>query len=225
MEARELARYIDHTLLKPEAKGSDIEKLCDEAIRHGFFSVCVQPYRVALAYQAINGSETRVCSVIGFPHGANRPEAKRFEAEFALRDGASELDMVMNIGAAKQGDWAYVERETGSLVELANQHKALVKVIIECALLTDDEKRRATEAVCNAGAAFVKTSTGYAAHGATLEDVRLMHQVAAGRCQVKAAGGVRDFASAQAMIEAGASRLGTSNGIAIIEGLTAAAGY
>ncbi len=220
-----LARYIDHTLLKTEADKAAIQTLCSEAIQYGFFSVCVHPFWVKTAFQELARSEPRVCSVVGFPQGANLPETKRREAELALRDGASELDLVINMGAVKSGEWGVLEREIKPIVELASAAEGLVKVIIECALLTEAEKRQATEIVAECGAAFVKTSTGFASHGATLEDVRLLHRVAAGRCQVKAAGGIRDLASANALIEAGAERLGTSAGIAIVTGAAAQSAY
>ena len=220
-----IAHYIDHTLLKPDATEAAIKTLCGEAIEYGFFSVCVSPTYVKTAAHELSRSKARVCTVIGFPHGANLWETKRREAELALRDGASELDMVINLGAAKSGDWSVLEREIKPIVELAFAAEGLVKVIIECALLTDDEKKRATEIVAASGAAFVKTSTGYASHGATIEDVRLLHKVAAGRCKVKAAGGIRDLATAKAMIAAGAERLGTSAGIALVQGVASETAY
>jgi deoxyribose-phosphate aldolase len=217
----ELARKIDHTLLKPDATRDAIQQHCAEARTHGFFSVCIQPCWVHTAASLLSDSGVVVCTVVGFPHGANTAQTKAFEAFEATQHGAKELDMVINIGAAKSGDWAQVEADIAAVVDVAHSNHAEVKVILECALLTQDEMRQATEIVAASGAAFVKTSTGYAAHGARVEDVRLMREIVGKRCGVKAAGGIRDLPAALAMLEAGANRLGTSSGIAIIESLRA----
>lgn len=218
-----LAKTIDHTLLKPEARASDIEKLCREAVEHGFFSVCVNSSWVPLAVSLVQGSGVAVAAVTGFPLGAMNTAAKAFETERAVADGATEIDTVLHVGRLKQGDDAYILTDLQAVVGAAGGRA--VKVIFETCLLTDDEKERACRISVEAGAAFVKTSTGFSTGGATLEDVRLMHKTVAGRCAVKASGGIRDRAAALAMIEAGATRLGTSAGIAILAGETATGSY
>lgn len=210
-----LARYIDHTNLKPTATPEDIEKLCAEARQFGFKAVCVNSCYVALASELLKGSDVLVCAVAGFPLGAMSTAAKKFEAEQAVKDGAGEIDMVMNIGLAKDGDWKGIEEDILAVKQAARG--AVLKVIIETCYLTDEEKIAACEAAVRAGAEFVKTSTGFGPAGATIEDVRLMKKAVEGKALVKAAGGVRDKATALAMIEAGADRLGTSNGVAIIQ--------
>ena len=210
-----LARYIDHTNLKPTATPEDIEKLCAEARQFGFKAVCVNSCYVALASELLKGSDVLVCAVAGFPLGAMSTAAKKFEAEEAVKDGAGEIDMVMNIGLAKDGDWKGIEEDILAVKQAARG--AVLKVIIETCYLTDEEKIAACEAAVRAGAEFVKTSTGFGPAGATIEDVRLMKKAVEGKALVKAAGGVRDKATALAMIEAGADRLGTSNGVAIIQ--------
>ena len=210
-----LARYIDHTNLKPTATPEDIEKLCAEARQFGFKAVCVNSCYVALASELLKGSDILVCAVAGFPLGAMSTAAKKFEAEQAVKDGAGEIDMVMNIGLAKDGDWKGIEEDILAVKQAARG--AVLKVIIETCYLTDEEKIAACEAAVRAGAGFVKTSTGFGPAGATIEDVRLMKKAVEGKALVKAAGGVRDKATALAMIEAGADRLGTSNGIGIIQ--------
>lgn len=210
-----LARYIDHTNLKPTATPEDIEKLCAEARQFGFKAVCVNSCYVALASELLKGSDVLVCAVAGFPLGAVSTAAKKFEAEQAVKDGAAEIDMVMNIGLAKAGDWKGIEEDILAVKQAASG--AVLKVIIETCYLTDEEKIAACEAAVRAGAGFVKTSTGFGPAGATIEDVRLMKKAVEGRALVKAAGGVRDKATALAMIEAGADRLGTSNGVGIIQ--------
>ena len=200
-----LARYIDHTNLKPTATPEDIKNLCGEAKKFGFKAVCVNSCYVALASELLKGSDVLVCAVAGFPLGAMSTAAKKFEAEQAVKDGAGEIDMVMNIGLAKDGDWKGIEEDILAVKQAARG--AVLKVIIETCYLTDEEKI----------AAFVKTSTGFGPAGATIEDVRLMKKAVEGKALVKAAGGVRDKATALAMIEAGADRLGTSNGVAIIQ--------
>jgi len=229
---REIARLIDHTLLKPEATHTQIEQLCAEARQHGFATVCVNPVWVSLCADLLRGCETRVCTVVGFPLGANRAEVKAYEAALAIEQGASEIDMVMNVGALKSGDYHLVERDVRTVVEACRRAGAVSKVIIEAALLTDDEKVRACVLSRVAGADFVKTSTGFGPGGATAADVALMRRVVGPQMGVKAAGGVRDLKSAQAMIEAGADRIGASVGVKIVQEsqgsapiLPAAAGY
>ncbi len=218
LSARELARYIDHTLLKPEATRDQIRKLCDEALTHHFASVCVNPCWVRLCAEALRGSDVKVCTVIGFPLGTTLTQVKAFEAEECIRQGAGEVDMVINIGALKSGDQQYVEDDIRAVVERAHAQGALVKVIIETALLTQEEKVLACRLSQAAGADFVKTSTGFAGGGATAEDVALMRQVVGDAMGVKAAGGIRTYADALRMIQAGATRLGTSAGVQIILG-------
>lgn len=218
-----LAKAIDHTLLKPEARAADIEKLCREAVEHGFFSVCVNSSWVPLAVSLVQGTGVAVAAVTGFPLGAMSTAAKAFETERAVSDGATEIDTVLQIGRLKQGDDAYVLSDLRAVVAAAGGRT--VKVIFETCLLNDEEKGRACRLSTEAGAAFVKTSTGFSTGGATLDDVRLMHRTVAGLCEVKASGGIRDRAAALAMIEAGATRLGTSAGIAILAGETASGGY
>ncbi|ORC34821.1 deoxyribose-phosphate aldolase [Marispirochaeta aestuarii] len=216
MTPREIASMIDHTLLKADAVPEQISKLCTEAGEYGFASVCINPCYVPLAAKELAGSDVKVCTVIGFPLGANTSQIKAEEAMLAVEQGASEVDMVMNIGALKAGDYALVESDIRSVVRAAG--RALVKVIIETFYLSEEEKIKATEIVARSGAAFVKTSTGFAGGGATVEDVRLMKKAAGNLIRVKAAGGVRNYDDALAMIEAGASRIGTSGGISIVEG-------
>lgn len=218
-----LARTIDHTLLKPEACAADIERLCREALEHGFFSVCVNSSWVPLAASLVRGSEVAVASVTGFPLGAMSTTAKAFETETAVKEGATEIDTVLAIGRLRQGDDAAVLADLQAVVRAAEGRA--VKVILETCLLTQAEKERACRLALEAGAAFVKTSTGFSTGGATLDDVRLMHRIVAGRCAVKASGGIRDRATALALLEAGATRLGTSSGIAILAGETAASSY
>lgn len=210
-----LARYIDHTNLKPTATPEDIKKLCAEARQFGFKAVCVNSCYVALASELLKDSDVLVCAVAGFPLGAMSTAAKKFEAEQAVKDGASEIDMVMNIGSAKAGNWPAVEKDISAVKQAIPA--AELKVIIETCYLTDEEKIAACEAAVRAGAGFVKTSTGFGPAGATIEDVRLMKKAVEGKALVKAAGGVRDKATALAMIEAGADRLGTSNGVNILQ--------
>jgi deoxyribose-phosphate aldolase len=218
LSAEQLARYIDHTLLKPEASRDQILKLCREAVEHHFASVCVNPCWVRLCAEALRGSEVKVCTVIGFPLGATLSTVKAFEAEESIRQGAGEVDMVINIGALKSGDRQYVEDDIRAVVERAHALGALVKVIIETVLLTQEEKVLACRLSQAAGADFVKTSTGFAGGGATVEDVALMRQVVGDAMGVKAAGGIRTYADALRMIQAGANRLGTSAGVQIIQG-------
>lgn len=211
----EIAKYIDHTLLKPDATEAAIKKLCDEAKRYGFKSVCVNPSRVGFAANELEGSGVLPCCVIGFPLGATLSEVKAFEAEAAIKAGAKELDMVMNIGAAKDGNWTLVENDIHAVVTAANR-KTLVKVIIETCLLTDDEKGEACRCAMRAGADFVKTSTGFSIGGATEHDISLMRQTVGEKMGVKASGGIHTPEQAERLIAAGASRIGASNGIKLI---------
>jgi len=214
---RELAAVIDHTLLKPSATRSEIERLCDEAGRFGFASVCVNPCYVTLCAQLLRLTNVKVCTVVGFPLGANTPEVKAFEASRAMSDGAQELDMVANIGALKSRDHELVQRDIRAVVEAARSI-AVLKVIIEAALLTDEEKVSACTIARSAGADFVKTSTGFGPGGATAHDVRLMRAAVGSEMGVKAAGGIRDFETAREMVEAGASRIGASASVKIVGG-------
>jgi deoxyribose-phosphate aldolase len=215
--SREIARAIDHTLLKPEATREQIEQLCAEAVEHGFATVCVNPTWVPLCAEKLRGSSTRVCTVVGFPLGATLPEVKAYEAARTVGEGACEVDMVLNVGALKSGDYRLAERDVAAVVEASGPGGALVKVIIEAALLTDDEKVRACVVAKAGGADFVKTSTGFGPGGATAADVALMRRVVGPEMGVKAAGGVRDLKSAQAMLEAGADRIGASVGVKIVQ--------
>ena len=215
MKKNALAKYIDHTLLKPDATEAQIEKLCAEAREYGFASVCVNSCYASLAARLLAGSDVAVCCVIGFPLGAATTAAKAFEAADAAQNGATEIDMVINVGAAKDGRWDDVEADIAG-VAAAIEGKALLKVIIETCLLTDGEKIEACRAAVRAGADFVKTSTGFSKAGATAADVALMRKTVGPEIGVKAAGGIRTYADAMAMIEAGASRIGASAGIAIL---------
>lgn len=210
-----LAKYIDHTLLKPQAAREDIEKLCREARQYGFFSVCVNPYWVPFCKDQLKGSDVKVCTVIGFPLGANTTETKVFEAKDALKNGADELDMVINLGAVKNADWDTVLQDIKA-VRAAGENFTL-KVIIETSVLTQEEKVKACELCAQAGADFVKTSTGFTGGGATAEDVRLMRAHVPANMQVKASGGVRTREDFDAMVAAGATRIGASAGVKIIE--------
>jgi len=213
----EIAHLIDHTLLKPEATVQQIAQLCHEAMLYHFASVCINPAHVKLAAQLLQNSDVKVCTVVGFPLGATSTEAKVFETQQALDDGATEIDMVINIGALKGGDDALVERDIAAVVETAHRRGALCKVIIEAALLTDEEKVRACQLAKKAGADFVKTSTGFSSGGATIEDVALMRRTVGPNVGVKASGGIKTLADVQNMISAGATRLGVSAGVKIIQ--------
>lgn len=213
---RGLASYIDHTLLAPAASAAQIDQLCQEAREHGFYAVCINPYWVCRAKQTLEGSAVRVATVIGFPLGATCTESKVFEAEKAVEDGADELDMVLNIGALKSGADEVVRHDISAVVAVAGTRP--VKVIIETCLLTEEEKIRACRLSEAAGARFVKTSTGFSSGGATIEDVALMRRTVSAAVSVKASGGVRTYEAANAMIQAGADRIGTSNGVAIVTG-------
>ena len=210
-----VAATIDHTLLKPIATAEQIRELCAEARANKFASVCVNPVWVPLVAKELSGSGVAVCTVIGFPLGANATETKVEEAKLAIKHGAQEVDMVINVGALKSGDLRALEDEIRAVVK-ASAPKAIVKVIIETCFLSDEEKRAACELAVKAGAHFVKTSTGFGTGGATAEDVRLMRKTVGGACKVKASGGIRSYHDAILMLEAGADRLGTSSGVAII---------
>ncbi len=210
----QLNRYIDHTMLKANATRADIEKLCQEAKQHEFASVCVNTCFVPLAAELLEGSEVKVCCVVGFPLGAMSTPAKAFEAQWAVEHGAQEVDMVLNVGAMISGEEEIVLRDIEAVVQAAHP-KAIVKVILENCLLNDEQKIRACKLCVQAGAEFVKTSTGFSSGGATVEDVALMKRAVDGRAKVKAAGGIRTRQQALAMIEAGADRIGASAGIAI----------
>ncbi len=214
MKATELAKYIDHTLLKPDASAAQIKKICDEARTYKFASVCVNPSRIALVAEELKGSGVVPCCVVGFPLGAIPSESKAAETAVAVKNGAGEIDMVINIGAAKDGDWALVESDIAAVKAACGEAK--LKVIIETCLLTDDEKVKACMAAKNANADFVKTSTGFSKAGATVADVALMRKTVGPDMGVKAAGGVHNRAEAEAMIEAGATRIGASSGIALV---------
>jgi deoxyribose-phosphate aldolase len=215
--ARDWSGLVDHTLLKPEASDADIRRLCEEAAQYRFASVCVNPSWVRAAACNLGGSNVPVCTVVGFPLGATLPDVKAYEARRAIFDGAREVDMVINIGALKSGDDCAVEYDIRAVVEAAHEYDVLVKVIIEAALLTDDEKVRACLAAKRAGADFVKTSTGFAKHGATVADVALMRRTVGAGMGVKAAGGVKGIEDARAMVEAGATRIGASVGVKIAQ--------
>jgi len=215
--AHDWAGLIDHTLLKPEATEADIKRLCNEAIQFGFASVCVNPGWVKKSAEFLRGTAIPVCTVIGFPLGANVPDVKAYEARRAILDGAKEVDMVINVGALKSGDVCLVEDDIRAVVMAAHENDVLCKVIIETALLTDDEKVNACLAAKNAGADFVKTSTGFAKGGATAEDVALMRRTVGHDLGVKASGGVKGIEDARKMFEAGATRIGASVGVKIAQ--------
>jgi deoxyribose-phosphate aldolase len=217
--AADLARYIDHTLLRPDATPADIDRLCDEARRFGFAAVCVNPVWVQRAAQNLQGSDIAVASVVGFPLGANTTEIKVLEARRALQDGAREIDMVINVGALKAGDHEFVRREIAQISDACHEVGALNKVIIETALLTDEEKVVVCQLARSAGADFVKTSTGFGPGGATVHDVALMRQTVGPEMGIKAAGGIKTAEQARAMIAAGATRIGASASIQIVTGV------
>jgi deoxyribose-phosphate aldolase len=216
-EAERLSALIDHTILKPEATRDDIVKLCREARQFGFASVCVNPYWVALAHAELPGSQVKVCTVVGFPLGATTTEAKVAETVAALRVGAQEIDMVINVGALRSGDHEAVKTDIAGVVRAAHEAGALVKVILENALLDDSQKAAACTLAKLAGADFVKTSTGFGPSGATAQDVALMRRVVGPSMGVKAAGGIRTLADLEAMVAAGASRIGASASVQIVQ--------
>lgn len=210
----DIASFIDHTNLKPDAIEDQIRQLCAEAKQYGFASVCVNPIWVQLCKSLLAGTNVKVCTVVGFPLGANRPETKVYEAKLAVKHGADEVDMVLNIGKLKSGDFDFVEKDIHKVRNAVPE--ATLKVIIEACLLTDDEKVTACQLAQKAGADFVKTSTGFSSGGATVEDVRLMRKTVGSELGVKAAGGIKNFKDATAMIRAGATRLGCSASLAIV---------
>ncbi len=209
------SKYIDHTLLKAVATEDQILKLCEEAVQYDFKSVCVNPTWVSLAKEVLHKTDVLVCTVIGFPLGANTIDVKAYETVKAIADGADEVDMVINIGRAKMGDFDYIEREVKAVVDAANG--VLVKVIIETCYLTDEEKVACCKAAKNAGATFVKTSTGFGTGGATASDIKLMRETVGPEMGVKASGGVRSYDDVLVMVENGATRIGASSGIAIMK--------
>ena len=210
----EMARWIDHTLLKPDATQEQVEKICEEAKEYSFASVCINPTWVSLCYKLLRGTNVKVCTVIGFPLGATLPEIKATEARQVINNGAQEVDMVINVGALKSGDLALVEHDIRSVVRAAGRR--VVKVILETCLLTDEEKVTACTIAKQAGADFVKTSTGFSSGGATVTDVALMRKVVGPGMGVKASGGVRSYDEACKMVEAGATRIGASASVAIV---------
>ncbi|HNS38974.1 MAG TPA: deoxyribose-phosphate aldolase [Promineifilum sp.] len=211
-----IARLIDHTLLKADASQDQIAQLCYEARTHHFASVCINPTNVRLCAQLLKGSDVKVCTVVGFPLGATSTPAKAYETQQAIRDGATEIDIVINVGALKSRDYKAVYEDIAAVVSVTHAANDLVKVIIETALLTDEEKVIACQLSKAAGADFVKTSTGFGPGGATVDDVALMRRVVGPSLGVKASGGVRNYADAQAMVAAGATRIGASAGVAIV---------
>ncbi|HEM3611468.1 TPA: deoxyribose-phosphate aldolase [Streptococcus suis] len=218
-----LNKYIDHTILKPETTQEQVEKILAEAKEYDFASVCVNPTWVALAAESLKDSDVKVCTVIGFPLGANTPAVKAFETKDAISNGADEIDMVINIGALKTGNYDLVLEDIKAVVEASGDK--LVKVIIEACLLTDDEKVKACQLSQEAGADYVKTSTGFSTGGATVTDVALMRKTVGPDMGVKASGGARSYEDAIAFIEAGASRIGASSGVAIMNGAQADGDY
>lgn len=224
MKKEELAKMIDHTILKPQATKKSIENLCKEALEYKFASVCINPTNIELAAKMLKGSEVKVCTVIGFPLGANTTEVKVFETKDAIAKGANEVDMVINIGKLKDKDYDYVQKDIKSVVEAADK-KAVTKVIIETCLLTDDEKIMACKLAKDAGADFVKTSTGFSTGGATPADIKLMRETVGPDMGVKASGGVRSIEDAEAVIKNGATRIGASSSIEIVEGKVSNSSY
>jgi deoxyribose-phosphate aldolase len=211
-----VAKMIDHTLLKPDASQDQIAQLCYEARKYGFAAVCVNPTYVKLCTQLLKGTSVAVCTVVGFPLGATSPEVKAYEAQQAIDDGATEVDMVINVGALKSKDYALVERDIATVARTCHTGGALLKVIIEAALLTDEEKVIACQLAKAAGADYVKTSTGFGPGGATVHDVAIMREAVGPQLGVKAAGGIKSFGDVQAMVAAGATRIGASAGVEIV---------
>ena len=212
---KNIEKYIDHTLLKPDATEAAIGKVCAEAIEHGFKSVCVNPARIAFAAKQLEGTGVLPCCVVGFPLGATFSRVKAFEAETAIANGAKEVDMVINIGAAKDGNWNLVESDIAAVVAAA-KGKAAVKVIIETCLLTDEEKEKMCDIVVEAGADFIKTSTGFSTAGATFHDIELFARCVRGRCKIKAAGGISTVEDMEKFLDLGADRLGTSRAVKLL---------
>ncbi len=218
-------KYIDHTLLKADATAEQILRVCSEAITYDFAAVCVNAFYVPLVSSTLKDSSVNTCTVVGFPLGASPTSTKVQEAQVAIEAGADEVDMVINIGALKNGDLKYVESDIIAVREECHKHKKILKVIIETSLLSEEEKISVSKIVSSAKADFIKTSTGFSTGGATLEDVKLMKENISADVKIKASGGVRDLAMANKMIEAGASRIGTSSGIAICKGETSTSDY
>ncbi|MBN7774256.1 deoxyribose-phosphate aldolase [Clostridium aminobutyricum] len=216
-EIKNLSQYFDHTILKAEATEEDIKKLCAEAKAYGFYSVCVNGCYVSLAAEELKDSDVKVAAVVGFPLGAAATEVKAFETDWACEQGASEIDMVINVGALKEGRYEYVKDDILSVVGLAYEHNAIVKVILETCLLTDEEVIKACELSMEAGADFVKTSTGFSTGGATEHHVALMRETVGLAMKVKASGGIRDLGTTLKMIEAGADRIGASASVGIVK--------
>lgn len=219
MDREQLAKMIDYTLLKPDATEDDIIKVCKEAMKYNFASICINPVYVSLTTKLLKGTAVKVCTVIGFPLGANMPEVKAFEAKNAIEKGAQEIDMVMNIGALKSGNYELVKKDMTAVIELAKERNVVMKVILECGFLTDEEKVTACKLAKEAGTDFVKTSTGFGPSGATIHDVKLLRKVVGSSIGVKAAGGIRSYEDALMLIKAGADRIGASAGVEIVEGL------
>jgi deoxyribose-phosphate aldolase len=221
---KKIANMIDHTVLKAFTTKEDVIKVCNEAKEHGFFSVCINPTHIELAKKELSDSNVKVCTVIGFPLGANTPQVKAFETTDAIAKGADEVDMVINIGALKDKNYDLVYEDIKAVVDAANK-KALVKVIIETCYLTDEEKKIACELAVKAGTDYVKTSTGFGTGGSTPEDIKLMRDVVGENIGVKASGGVRNTKDAKAVINSGATRIGASASVAIINGEDVVGGY
>ena len=222
MQTQKIAGVIDHTILKPEATSAQIRQLCEEALHFGFASACMNPFYVPLAAELIRGSAVKVCTVAGFPLGATTTDAKVFEAQEAIQHGAQEIDMVMNVGALKSGDHEAVEDDIRRVTDACHRGKAICKVILESCLLTREDKIRACQIAMRAGADYVKTSTGFNSGGATVEDVELMRATVGPKMGVKASGGIRSYEDVLKMVAAGATRIGTSSGVKIVEQARAA---
>jgi deoxyribose-phosphate aldolase len=220
---KDLAKYIDHTLLRADASSAEFTKICTEAAEHQLFAVCVPGRFVKLAKNELKNSSVKIASVVGFPLGHQSPKSKAFEASLAVSDGADEIDMVISLSGVRDKNWAFVTEDIQSVVQAASGK--LVKVILETHLLNHDEKIQAIEAAIQAKAHFIKTSTGFSGGGATLEDIALMKKVAAGRIKIKASGGVKSFEQAVGLIQAGADRIGTSSGVALIANTVVGGGY
>ncbi|WP_457642559.1 deoxyribose-phosphate aldolase [Persephonella sp.] len=212
-----ISKYIDHTNLKPYATYKDIEKLCEEAKEFSFYGICVNPFYVKFVSDILKKTDIKVISVVGFPLGENKLKTKLIEASTAVNDGANELDIVWNIGAFKSGDYSYVEEELKTIIYYTQN--ITHKIIVETAYLTEKEKEIAVNIVINSGAEFIKTSTGFAEEGAKLEDIKLFKKIAKDKIKIKAAGGIKDYKTAIEMIKAGASRIGTSHGVKIVENI------
>jgi len=214
---KSLAKLIDHTDVRPTATDADIKRLCDEAVKHGFYAVCVQPYFVRLASRLLaNESGVKVCTVVGFPFGTNVTDVKVFEAKKAIEDGAEELDVVMNISAVKSGNYAYLEEELNKIMSVAED--TVIKLIIETGYLTVEEMKKVCDIAVKAGVDYIKTCTGFGPRGVSLDDVRLIKEFTGGKVGIKASGGIRTYEQAVSLIEAGATRLGTSRSLKVLEG-------